>query len=164
MAGRSLAPQLRNNFKATAPPTANDDVSHGYQVGSRWVVKALLEEWTCRDNTLTAARWVKVGSGGRPVTGDKGWIARVTVADGALASLSAISGIPLGAVAVEVNGHGADVGDGVKTAACFFSGDGGLNARAANGVQQGDQLYWNGSYAAYELDTNDRIDVYYDIQ
>jgi len=164
VAGRDLTPQVHNNFKATAPPAPGDDVTKGFQVGSRWIIKAALTEWSCRNNAQNAAVWVQVGAGGRPAGEDKGWIALATTADGQLASNSTISGIPLGATAVEVNGHGADVGDGVKTSACYFSGDGGLNARAINGVQNGDKLYWNGSFAAYELDSLDRIDVFYDIQ
>lgn len=164
MAGRRLGPQIRNNFKATVPPSVSNDVTQGYQVGSRWIIKATLEEWSCRDNAAGAAKWLEVGAGGRPSGGDKGWVALVTTADGNPASNSTVSGIPLGAVAVEVNGHGADVGDGVKTAACYFSGNGGVTARAIDGVQQGDKLYWNGSYAVYQLDTVDRIDVFYDIQ
>lgn len=164
MAGRRLTVQIRNNFKATAPPSAGDDVTQGYQVGSRWIIKSAALEWSCRDNAQTAAVWVQVGAGGRPSGGDKGWTALVTTVDGSLASNDAISGIPLGAIAVEVNGHGADVGDGVKTAACYFSGDGGLTARAINEVKQGDKLYWNGTYADYQLDSIDWIDVFYDIQ
>lgn len=164
MAGRSLAPQVRNNFKATVPPTPSDDVTKGFQVGSRWIIKTAQLEWSCRNNTQTAAVWVQVGAGGRPAGEDRGWVALATTTDGDLASNSAISGIPLGAIAVEVNGHGADVGDGAKTSACYFSGDGGVTARAIDGVQNGDKLYWNGSYAAYELDSSDRIDVFYDIQ
>ena len=65
-------------------------------------------------------------------------------------------------VQVTVNGLAAGIGDGTKTASCYFSADGGTTARAMADIEGGDQLYWNGSIAGYELDGGDLIDVIYD--
>ena len=54
-------------------------------------------------------------------------------------------------VGVKVGGVMVEVGDGVKTKDCYFSGDGGTTARAIKSIQQGDILHWNGSIAGYEL-------------
>lgn len=51
---------LKNNFAATADPTANDDVSEGYEVGSTWVnisTKSILQ---CLDATAGAAVWGQI--------------------------------------------------------------------------------------------------------
>lgn len=65
-------------------------------------------------------------------------------------------------VQILVNGVDVNLGDGVKTKACYFSGDGGTNARAIADITAGDQLYWNGSIIGYELDGGDEVDVIYD--
>lgn len=41
----------------TTDPTADDDTSQGYQIGSRWVNTATQHEWVCLDATEGAARW-----------------------------------------------------------------------------------------------------------
>jgi hypothetical protein len=64
-------------------------------------------------------------------------------------------------VSVEVNGIEANVGDGAKDEACYFSVDGGATARAMADIEAGDTLYWNGSIAGYELETDDDIDISY---
>jgi hypothetical protein len=164
VAGRSLAPQIRNNFKATAPPTPDDSVVYGFQIGSRWIIKTTSEGWECRGNDPGAAVWIKIGFGGRPSKEDQGWAALTTVSNGDLASNETVSTDLLGSVKVEVNGHGVGVGDAAKDEACYFSGDGGITPRARDGVKAGDKLYWNGSIAEYQLEPDDRIDLFYDIQ
>lgn len=64
-------------------------------------------------------------------------------------------------VSVEANGIEANVGDGAKDEACYFSVDGGTTARAISDIEAGDTLYWNGSIAGYELETDDDIDISY---
>lgn len=63
-------------------------------------------------------------------------------------------------VDVFVNGVAAALGDGVKTLDCYFSGDSGATARAQNGIQAGDVLYWNGA-SVYALETDDRVSIHY---
>jgi len=85
--------------------------------------------------------------------------AETTVADEDIATLSTLSNTPINGcyVEVKVNGIEYEVGDGVKTKSCYFSGNGGTDARGflsthPNGqVQSGDELYWNGSISGFEL-------------
>lgn len=102
--------------------------------------------------------------GAVPTTIDKNIAALVTVADGDRAIPGSISVTPgnHGYVMVAVNGKLADVGDGAKNADCYFSSDAGVTARAIADIVAGDTLHWIGSIARYELDTNDRISLYYD--
>lgn len=67
-----------------------------------------------------------------------------------------------GLVQVTVNGLSSNLGDGVTTSSCYFSADGGVTARNMADIEGGDQLYWNGSIAGYELDGSDLVDVIYD--
>ena len=63
-------------------------------------------------------------------------------------------------VMVLVNGIKVELGDGVKTADCYFSGNGGSSARAISAIAAGDELYWNG-ISAYTLETTDSVDFIY---
>lgn len=94
-----------------------------------------------------------------PSIANKFMQAVVTVNDGDLACNTAISATPAKTsyVDVTVGGMQINVGNGVKTTAAYFSGDGGTTARAYNGVVAGDKLYWNGSKAGYQLDTTDDV-------
>lgn len=65
-------------------------------------------------------------------------------------------------VQILINGVNVNLGDGAKNQPCYFSADGGTNARAIADIAAGDQLYWNGSIAGYELDGTDEIDLIYD--
>lgn len=65
-------------------------------------------------------------------------------------------------VQVRVNGIDVNLGNGSKTKSCYFSHDGGINARLIKDIQAGDQLYWNASIAGYELDDSDDVDVMYE--
>lgn len=91
---------------------------------------------------------------------------KVTALDGDLACDTGVAVTPSdhGYIIVSVNGNIVVVGDNDKTKDCYFSGDGGTNARAIQDIVASDKLYWNGSIAGYELDTDDRIDFNYDIQ
>lgn len=64
-------------------------------------------------------------------------------------------------VSVEVNGLECNIGDGAKDEACYFSGDGGTTARSMEDITAGDTLYWMGSIAGYQLETDDDIDINY---
>lgn len=67
------------------------------------------------------------------------------------------------AVDVLVNGLGLSEANGDRDAApVYFSGDGGLTARAIADVTAGDELYWNGVIAGFELTADDRIDIIYE--
>ena len=67
------------------------------------------------------------------------------------------------AVDVLVNGLGLSEADGDRdSAAVYFSNDGGLTARAIADITAGDELYWNGDIAGFELTTDDAIDIVYE--
>lgn len=64
-------------------------------------------------------------------------------------------------VIVKVNGLQVNLGDGAKDQACYFSADGGTTAKASVDIAAGDTLYWMGSIANYELESDDEIDIVY---
>ena len=105
-----------------------------------------------------------------PSKRNKGMAAETTVADHDEACATGISATPApsnntnGAyVAVRVNGIGYQVGDGVRTKDCYFSGDGGTTARAFGAIVATDKLYWVGSVALFQLAAaTDIIDFIYD--
>lgn len=57
-----------NNFSAIVDPGVNDDLSLGYQVGSKWLNTATRQLFFAIDVTLGAADWVEVGE---PLIGKK---------------------------------------------------------------------------------------------
>lgn len=108
------------------------------------------------------------GAGASAQTGvetadDLDWIPNNTSADGDYAGIT-ITYTPFSDsnVQVTVNGLGVNVGDGIKTKDCYFSGDSGTTARAIADIEAGDGLYWNGSIAGYELEDTDLVDIIYD--
>ena len=54
---------ITNKLDATADPTATDDSSAGYQIGSVWVNTTTDEAFTCVDATAAAAVWTAGGGG-----------------------------------------------------------------------------------------------------
>lgn len=64
-------------------------------------------------------------------------------------------------VDVQVDGVSFEVGDGVKTKDCYFSGDGGTTARAITAIVATDVLYWNGVIAGFDLLTSNKISLNY---
>jgi hypothetical protein len=67
-----------------------------------------------------------------------------------------------GAVIVKVNGLQVSLGNGAKDGEAYFSVDGGTTARSVADIAAGDTLYWMGSIASYQLETDDGIDIVYD--
>jgi hypothetical protein len=67
-----------------------------------------------------------------------------------------------GAVIVKINGLQINLGNGAKDQAAYFSADGGTTAKSVAAIAAGDTLYWMGSIASYELETDDDIDFVYD--
>lgn len=65
-------------------------------------------------------------------------------------------------VTVEINGISVEVGNGTKDTAAYFSGDMGVSATTIEEIRAGDQLYWNGSIAGYELEEGDQINLIYE--
>ena len=63
-------------------------------------------------------------------------------------------------VSIRINGIEVNLG-GNKLSECYFSGDGGVTARAIADITAGDELYWNGLIAGFDLDGLDDIDLSY---
>jgi len=100
---------------------------------------------------------------------DKSLISIATIGDGQFTGAT-ISNTPIDDcyVAVYINGQEFDVGNGsTNSTSCYFSGDGGINARGfssfhVNGqVQSGDGLYWNETFAEIGLENGWRISLHY---
>lgn len=68
---------------------------------------------------------------------------------------------PKGLVILVINGKIESIGNGTKTSHAYFSANGGTTAKTFAALAAGDGLYWNGTVAGYDLDTNDVIDLYY---
>lgn len=114
----------------------------------------------------TSGQWEAgdVNQRGGISNGNRNMTASATTSDGDVGCSTGLA-IDLTAwLAVTVNGTVANVGDGVKTKDCYFSGDGGTTARAFGALQSGDLLYWNGSIAGYQLTISDRIDYIFDLE
>lgn len=88
------------------------------------------------------------------------FVASDTSGDDAASGLL-VTATPDGAVRVKVQGLGQEVGDGVKTKDCYFSADGGTTARGLLSIQSGDQLFWNGVIAGFNLLTTYRVSFNY---
>jgi hypothetical protein len=104
-----------------------------------------------------------VAAEGAPTVSNKDMVAEVTVNDFDEACATGIAATPVrdSYVQVFVNGVKTAVGNGVKTKACYFSGDSGTTARAISAIVSGDKLYWVGSVAGYQLAVTDLIDLDY---
>jgi hypothetical protein len=88
--------------------------------------------------------------------------AKNTTNNGDLAVNTALLQQPIAGSGVEVYVNGVQINVGNSTAgdACFFSPDG-IYMRLPGNERKGDKLYWNGSAAGFDLDTNDVIDFKY---
>ncbi|WP_430897600.1 MULTISPECIES: hypothetical protein [unclassified Paraflavitalea] len=119
---------------------------------------------TLGTTSLTFAAFASI-AGSAPSTANKFMTASVTTADGNEACATAMAATPAGSsfVGVVVSELFVEVGNGVKTKACYFSGDGGATARAFGAVVSGDKLYWNGSIAGYQLAATDQVSFLYNI-
>ena len=101
-----------------------------------------------------------------PYSGDKQLIPLSTGAGNYQDTGLSISQTPVGGGYVGVSVNGLEVyladGQGEKDAAdCYFSGDGGVTARAMSAIVAGDELYWNNLNTGYVLDKGDSVDFYY---
>jgi hypothetical protein len=101
------------------------------------------------------------GGGGAGITPQPASPALTTTGDDQPATAAPIASAPSAGVIVTVNGQSAQVSYGTKTAAAYFSGDGGATARALGAVQAGDLLYWRQSFAGFALAPTDTIQLFY---
>ena len=118
-----------------------------------------VDDATSRFEAATVPSVAAVGVG---TSTDLNKVSNETSADGDSTGI-AITYTPFSdsVVTVKVNGIEVNLGDGVKTEACYFSNDGGATAKAMADIEAGDILHWNGSIGKYELDGTDDIDISY---
>jgi len=100
------------------------------------------------------------GSIGVPQPDNRDMVPSVTSGDEEATGLT-IDNTPTGLIIIALNGEIKSLGNGVKTKHCYFSGDAGVTARAFSAIVAGDELYWNGTIAGYDLDGSDTLDFYY---
>lgn len=72
-----------------------------------------------------------------------------------------LSETPEGVVMVVIGSLFIPVGDAVKTEAAYWSRDSGVTALSISALQAGDQLYWNGSIAGFELSSSIKGSTWY---
>ena len=58
----NIIPEVKNNYTATAAPTATDDDSDGYSVGSAWFDVTNDQAYWCIDASTAAAIWLQLNS------------------------------------------------------------------------------------------------------
>lgn len=66
-------------------------------------------------------------------------------------------------VQIYVNGQLQRLGGTVSGFDCYFSNDGGINARSLTDITSGDLLYWNALVAGFGLTPGDELDMLYNI-
>lgn len=102
-------------------------------------------------------------TGGVSTRANKDMSPLATVGDNAPTGLL-VAETPVGGTAIQVfvGPLAADVGDGDVLKDCYFGNLPGI-AKAFPDVVVGDQLYWNGVLARYDLAPTDRVDFVYDV-
>ena len=113
----------------------------------------------------TSATWQNIPLAANISPLNRDMPALTTSADGSVACATALLSTPpiTAWVVVAINGVQAKVGNGTKSAPCYFSADSGTTARATGELTAGDILYWNGSVAGYQLVASvDRIDIIFE--
>lgn len=69
-------------------------------------------------------------------------------------------------VYIVINGQIQFLGNGVNSTAssvdCYFSSDSGISAKNIFSINIGDELYWNGYNAGFDLSNLDKIDIFYE--
>ena len=78
-----------------------------------------------------------------------------------LSTNSTVTDVPISRIRVMLNALEVEVGNGITLSDCFFSDDGGSTAKTWTTVAQGDNLYWNGNNAPYQLESTDSMDFIY---
>jgi hypothetical protein len=72
-----------------------------------------------------------------------------------LACNTGITATPATRIKVYLNSIEILVGNGTTSADCYFSANSGVTAKTWTNVALGDYLYWNGSYAPFQLESTD---------
>jgi len=120
------------------------------------------DEQVMRYNSVSNSWEPNDGYQAVPTISDKDLTPNITSGDDSFTGIT-ISDTPTGMryVTVKVNGVSYEVGNGLKTKHCYFSGDDGYTARAISSITIGDKLYWNGVISGFDLGGSDRVDLEY---
>lgn len=150
-------------------PLATDDSASGYDDGSLWENTVDSRMFVSIDDTVGAAVWIPIAP--LPTKEDLAKHPLATTGDGQYTGVTITrkpAGIGSGAagnkvVLIDINGADAEVGDGVTTKDCYFSGSAAAPYAARNlaDVQALDKLIWNESVAGYSLAPTDVIRLFY---
>ena len=114
-------------------------------------------------------KWIVGGGlGSKPTIDDKNYIMSFDTSGNSAATGITISNTPVDGsyVYITVNGQTFNVGNGVTTSECYFSGDSGVTAKgfsSPNQIIAGDELYWNGNIVGVDLYSTWVISIYYEI-
>jgi hypothetical protein len=104
-------------------------------------------------------RWLYQPFG--PVQKSVEYTAQNTNGNAQLAMVATLPETPITGSIIVTVGVLQKIGDGVKSTDCYFSNDGGLTARSISAIKSGDQLYWNGLIAGFDLINTDKIQITY---
>ncbi len=107
---------------------------------------------------------VAAGTGANPTSGNKFQASAVVSADETTTGLT-IAATPASDshVDIDVNGISEELGSGVKTAAFYYSSDGGTTAKTIAAIASGDTLFYNAVINGYDLATSDLISQNYNV-
>jgi hypothetical protein len=157
-----------NSLTGVSVAIAQDSIALIDGSDSNNTKKASLTSFATSLATAIAGSGITPQGGGiisapRMASGDQFEAASATSSDGDTSGVT-IAAAPAGMVNVIVNGIMQELGQGVKTKDCYFSADGGSTARAISAIAANDTLYWNGSVAGFQLDTNDKITLSYELK
>jgi len=112
--------------------------------------------------TFSAGVLSVVSGSSQPVYNE--FVAVLTTGDDAIVTGVTLSSTPndYSRIEVYVNGQKQRLGDNVTTKDCYF-GTAPSTPIALNNLISGDQLYWNGTVAGFDLSSTDIIEIVYEV-
>jgi hypothetical protein len=112
--------------------------------------------------TFSAGVLSVVSGSSQPVYNE--FVAVLTTGDDAIVTGVTLSSTPndYSRIEVYVNGQKQRLGDNVATKDCYF-GTAPSTPIALNNLISGDQLYWNGTVAGFDLSSTDIIEIVYEV-
>jgi hypothetical protein len=157
---------IKSEATAAAQGAASTLLRSDAQIQAATATPVAVGTANAQGSSSSLARADHVHDSPAPTSSNKNMTASTTTTDNDQATATTVASTPAldGHVAVLVNGVSVHVGDGTKVSVdCYFSGDGGVTARAISAIVAGDTLHWNGSVSGYQLAATDRIDLVYEV-
>jgi len=161
-----------NKLDATSEPSATDDSSNGYQVGSTWIDVTNNIAYTCVDSTTNAALWNKSGFAQtlnktltlqKPEVGDDITVFRTDVAITVqeVIAVSTGTGTPTTTYNLRYSTDRSVIGTALVSAATTTSTTSGNTATIANTTIPADSFIWLEVSAIGGTDVYLTIDIRY---